>query len=196
MTTERPRGKTSSWASRTSHFYKRRWLIETGFSDLNRINRRWKSNYDSIRYLDMLGRMLLYNSWKINKKLIQTRNKKKGYIVQMHMDTNWTDRLHYFLELPKGKLYLHMDERTDILKAKEILGGHICVEGNLKPSLFTVGTPNMIEKQVKKIIDELYKRFREKIGPGVDVTIKEVKEIPKDKNINFVRIVISKLKKP
>ncbi|KKN16661.1 hypothetical protein LCGC14_0973590, partial [marine sediment metagenome] len=37
MTTEKPKGKTSSWTSRTSLFYKRRWLIETGFSDLNRI---------------------------------------------------------------------------------------------------------------------------------------------------------------
>ena len=42
MTTEKPKGKTSSWASRTSLFYRRRWLIETGLSDLNRINRRWK----------------------------------------------------------------------------------------------------------------------------------------------------------
>ena len=91
--------------------------------------------------------------WPYFKKTVSTYV-KKGYIVQMHMDTNWTDRLHYFLELPKGKLYLHMDERTDIFKAKEILGGHLCIEGNLKPSIFTIGTPNMIEKQVKKIIDE------------------------------------------
>jgi uroporphyrinogen-III decarboxylase len=91
--------------------------------------------------------------WPYFKKTVSTYV-KKGYIVQMHMDTDWTDRLHYLLELPKGKLYLHMDERTDIFKAKEILGGHICIEGNLKPSLFTVGTPNMVEKQVKKIIDE------------------------------------------
>jgi hypothetical protein len=78
MTTEKPKGKTSSWASRTSLFYRRRWLIETGFSDLNRINRRWKSNYDNIRYLDMLARMLLYNSWKINRKQIQNAAKKYG----------------------------------------------------------------------------------------------------------------------
>ncbi|MFW9902129.1 MAG: uroporphyrinogen decarboxylase family protein [Candidatus Thorarchaeota archaeon] len=91
--------------------------------------------------------------WPYFKKTVSTYV-KKGYIVQMHMDTNWTDRLHYFLELPKGKLYLHMDERTDIFKAKEILGGHLCIEGNLKPALFTIGTPNMVEKQVKKIIDE------------------------------------------
>lgn len=87
MTTEKPKGKTSSWASRTSLFYRRRWLIETGFSDLNRINRRWKSNHDNVRYLDMLVRMLLYNSWKMNKKLIhntgaQERKRIKWTLVQ------------------------------------------------------------------------------------------------------------------
>ena len=87
MTTEKPKGKTSSWASRTSLFYRRRWLIETGFSDLNRINRRWKSNHDNVRYLDMLARMLLYNSWKMNKKLLQksdqnTQNSKTWTLNQ------------------------------------------------------------------------------------------------------------------
>lgn len=101
MTTERPRGKTSSWASRTSHFYKRRWLIETGFSDLNRINRRWKSNYDSIRYLDMLGRMLLYNSWKINKKLVQTKNRKSGKRIDLTLAQNQDFLKGLFLSLEK-----------------------------------------------------------------------------------------------
>ena len=87
MTTEKPKGKTSSWASRTSLFYRRRWLIETGFSDLNRINRRWKSNHDNVRYLDMLARLLLYNSWKMNKKLIHNagtreRKRRKWTLVQ------------------------------------------------------------------------------------------------------------------
>jgi len=88
MTTEKPRGKTHSWASHTSRFYKRRWLIETGFSDLNRINRRWKSNYDIIRYLDMLARMLLYNSWKINKKLVQIENRKMGKRIDLTLTQN------------------------------------------------------------------------------------------------------------
>ena len=78
MTTEKPKGKTNSWASRTSLFYRRRWLIETGLSDLNRINRRWKSNHDNVRYLDMLARMLLYNSWKMNKKLINNAGTRNG----------------------------------------------------------------------------------------------------------------------
>ena len=78
MTTEKPRGNSNSWASRTSVFYRRRWLIETGFSDLNRINRQWKSNHDNVRFFDMFARLLLYNSWKINRKLIEMNAKKEG----------------------------------------------------------------------------------------------------------------------
>jgi hypothetical protein len=84
MTTQKPRGNTSSWASRTALFYRRRWLIETGFSDLNRINHRWKSNYDNVRYLDMLVRLLLYNSWKMNRKLV------KKWRKQQHRKRAWT----------------------------------------------------------------------------------------------------------
>lgn len=91
MTTQKPRGMPSSWASRTSHFYKKRWNIETGFSDLNRMGKRWKSKYDSTRYLDLLVRMLLYNSWKINGAWLK-KNRKNGkksleWMLQDNQDT-------------------------------------------------------------------------------------------------------------
>jgi len=101
MTTEKPKGKIHSWASRISQFYKRRWLIETGFSDLNRINRRWKSNHDNVRYLDMLARILLYNSWKINKKLIKTNSKKEGKIKEWTLVQNQDYLTQTFLSLEK-----------------------------------------------------------------------------------------------
>ena len=91
--------------------------------------------------------------WPYFKKMV-SRYVNDGFVVQLHMDTSWSDRLHYLRELPKGKIYMHMDERTDIFKAKEILGDHICIQGNLKPSLFTLGTPSMVEKQTKEIIDK------------------------------------------
>lgn len=81
MTTQKPRGQSSSWASRTSRFYKKRWFIETGFSDLNRMGHRWKSKYGNTRYLDMLVRMLLYNSWKINRAYLE-KCQIKGYKPQ------------------------------------------------------------------------------------------------------------------
>lgn len=101
MTTEKPKGKTSSWASRTSQFYKRRWMIETGFSDLNRINRRWKSSHDNVRYLDMTARMLLYNCWKMNRNLIKARSKKAGKIKEWTLVQNQDYLREAFLSLEK-----------------------------------------------------------------------------------------------
>jgi hypothetical protein len=101
MTTEKPKGVTSSWASRTSLFYRKRWLIETGFSDLNRINRRWKSNHDNVRYLDMMVRMLLYNSWKLNKKLIQKPREKNQKIKPWTLFQNQDSLKETFFTLEK-----------------------------------------------------------------------------------------------
>ncbi len=101
MTTERPKGRISPWASRISLFYRRRWLIETGFSDLNRINRRWKSNHDNVRYLDMLARMMLYNSWKMNKCLIEKAAKKEGKMRQWTLNQNQDILKKAFLSMEK-----------------------------------------------------------------------------------------------
>lgn len=103
MTTQKPKGKESPWASRTSRFYRKRWNIETGFSDLNRINRRWKSNRDNLRFLDMLARMMLYNSWKMNKGLIQKAGKKEG------LKKAWT--LNQNQDLLK-KIFLSMEKKS------------------------------------------------------------------------------------
>ncbi len=121
--------------------------------------------------------------WPYFKKMV-TKYVTDGFIVQLHMDTNWTDRLHYFKELPKGKIYLHMDERTDIFKAKEILGDHMCIEGNLKPSLFKLGTPKQIEDETKKIIDGCAE------GGGLFVG----SEIPDDAKLENVKAMIDTCK--
>jgi hypothetical protein len=76
-----------------------------------------------------------------------------GLRVQYHFDTNWTPMLEYFKELPAKSGYLHLDERTDIIQAKKVLGDHLCLFGNLKPSLFTLGTEEEVEREVKSIID-------------------------------------------
>lgn len=101
MTTEKPKGKESSWASRVALFYRRRWLIETGFSDLNRINRRWKSNHDNVKYLDILVRMMLYNSWKMNKKLIEIVKNKDHISMAWTLNQNQDYLKEAFLSLKK-----------------------------------------------------------------------------------------------
>ena len=98
MTTQKPKGQSSSWASRTSRFYKKRWFIETGFSDLNRMGRRWKSKYDNTRYLDMLVRMLLYNSWKINRAYLEKCQKKGSKTQAWTLQDNQDALEEIFLE--------------------------------------------------------------------------------------------------
>ncbi len=97
MTTEKPKGKTSSWASRVSLFYRRRWMIETGFSDLNRINARWRSNHDDVRYLDLTARMLLYNSWKANKKWLSLHTIGDNKTRTLTLNQNQNHLLQTFL---------------------------------------------------------------------------------------------------
>ncbi len=98
MTTQKPRGQTSSWASRTSRLYRKRWNIETGFSDLNRMGRRWKSKYDNTRYLDLLVRMLLYNSWKINRAYLKKQQKKSKKSQPWTLQDNQDVLVETFLE--------------------------------------------------------------------------------------------------
>ena len=98
MTTQKPKGESSAWASRTSRLYKRRWNLETGFSDLNRMGRRWKSKYDNTRYLDLLVRMLLYNSWKINRVSLQKHQKKRSKRHEWTLQDNQDALVELYLE--------------------------------------------------------------------------------------------------
>jgi len=47
---------------------------------------------------------------------------------------------------------------------------------------------------VKMILEELKKRFSEKIGHGINIVIHEVDEIQKDERLDHVKVVISKVK--
>jgi len=52
-----------------------------------------------------------------------------------------------------------------------------------------------IGPSVKTILDEIKKSFEEKIGPGVDIVVNEVDEIQKDARSDYVKVMISKVKK-
>ena len=76
----------------------------------------------------------------------------KGIIPCIFFEGNWTTRLEYLLELPKGKIMAHLDS-TDIFRAKDILKGHMCIRGNFPGSLLTAGTVDEVKAHVKELID-------------------------------------------
>lgn len=74
-----------------------------------------------------------------------------GYITSSFCEGIWDDRLEYWLELPKGKSILAF-ERTDMFKAKEVLGGHACIMGNVPPTLLDTGSAEDVDEYCRKLI--------------------------------------------
>jgi len=80
-----------------------------------------------------------------------------GFTPRIHADADWTPFLHYFLELPKRKCILELEPMTDMAKAKEILGGHMCLYGDVPPDVLSLGTSKDVEDYVKKKIEDVGK---------------------------------------
>ncbi len=82
---------------------------------------------------------------------------KDGFTPRIHADADWTPFLQYFLELPKRKCILELEPMTDMVKAKKILGGHMCLFGDVPPDILSLGTPTDVESYVKKRIEDVGK---------------------------------------
>jgi hypothetical protein len=63
-----------------------------------------------------------------------------------------TTRLETIRDIPKGKA-IYWFERTDIFRAKEILGDVVCIRGNVPASLLCTGTPEDVVTYCRKLID-------------------------------------------
>jgi hypothetical protein len=89
--------------------------------------------------------------WPTFKKLVATLI-DRGATPCIFFEGNFTSRLHYLLEFPKGKMLARLDT-TDIFKAKEILRDHVCIQGNVPSTLLQVGTVQEVKAYCKKLID-------------------------------------------
>ena len=94
-----------------------------------------------------------------------------GITPLLHFDSNWTPYLHYFRELPRGKVVLEIDGQTDIFKAKEVLGDHLCIMGDVPAQLLKLGTPDDVRTYVKKLIDVVGKGGSFILSTGCDCPI-------------------------
>jgi hypothetical protein len=88
-----------------------------------------------------------------------------GYIAAPFFEGIWDDRLEYLLELPKGKV-IFWCERTDVFRAKEILGDHMCIQGGVPPTILQAGSPQDIEEHCKRLISVVGKGGGLIVGPG------------------------------
>jgi uroporphyrinogen-III decarboxylase len=89
--------------------------------------------------------------WPTFYKLV-TGLVKKGLTPCIFFEGNFTSRLEYLLEFSKGSILARFD-RTDIFRAKDILKGHVCIEGDVPSSLLQVGSKDDVIAHCKKLID-------------------------------------------
>lgn len=75
-----------------------------------------------------------------------------GLTPFVFFEGGYNQRLEYLRELPKGKVVAWFD-KTDMFKAKEVLGDRVCLMGNMPSSLLSVGTPQEVKDYSKKLID-------------------------------------------
>jgi len=77
---------------------------------------------------------------------------------------NYTSRLEYLTELPKGRV-LGLFDSTDPARAKEILGDTMCISGMMPLSLLQTASPEHIKEYAKKLIDVVGKGGGFIMGP-------------------------------
>lgn len=88
--------------------------------------------------------------WPFLKRLIIAEI-EAGHTPRVFMEVNYTNRIEYLLELPKGKFIASFDN-SDIFKAKEVLRDHACIMGNVPLSILQVGSIEDVKDYCKKLI--------------------------------------------
>ena len=88
-------------------------------------------------------------------KMIVKELVKDGFTPRLHCDGDWMPFLEYFRELPKKSCIIELDVETNFKKAKDILGGHICLYGNVPTKLLFTGSPLKVKKYCRKLIEDV-----------------------------------------
>jgi uroporphyrinogen-III decarboxylase len=108
----------------------------------------------------------------------------KGYTPEIFFEGDYTKRLEYLTELPKGKCIARFD-RTDMARAKEVLNGHICIQGNVPSSLLQTSDPEGVVQYCKWLIDVVGKDGGYIMGTGS--VVDEVKPENLKAMVDFTR---------
>jgi uroporphyrinogen-III decarboxylase len=80
---------------------------------------------------------------------------KEGCIPFPWAEGGYNSRLDVIKDSPEGVLWGF--DKVDMVKVKKVLGGRLCIGGNLPISLLAVGKPDDVRAAVKKLIDDCAK---------------------------------------
>jgi hypothetical protein len=92
--------------------------------------------------------------WPTFRKLMM--NLIEAGIIPMPLwEADCTKRLEIIRDIPPGKC-IYWFERTDMVKAFEVLGDVVALRGNISPSLLTTGRPEEVDAAVRHLADNVF----------------------------------------
>ena len=78
-----------------------------------------------------------------------------GVIPMPLWEADCTKRLEVIKDIPAGKA-IYWFERTDMVKAYEVLGDVVALRGNLSPSMMTTGRPDEVDAAVRHLAENVF----------------------------------------
>ncbi len=75
-----------------------------------------------------------------------------GLVPLVLWEGDCSSRLETIADIPAGKA-VYWFERTDLFRAKEVLGRVVCLRGNVPASLMTAGTPQEVDACCRRLIE-------------------------------------------
>lgn len=91
--------------------------------------------------------------WPSLKKLILACI-EAGFTPNPLFEGDCTSRLELVKDIPKAKA-VYWFERTDLVRAKEVLGDTVCIEGGVPASLMIAGTPEQVKTYCLRLLESV-----------------------------------------
>jgi len=89
--------------------------------------------------------------WPFLKK-IMLKMIEKGITPFPFLEGTWDQRLEYLKDMPKGSYVCHF-AYSNMKKAKDVLGGHVCIMGDVPSSILNTGSPQTVVNYVNDLME-------------------------------------------
>jgi uroporphyrinogen-III decarboxylase len=107
----------------------------------------------------------------------------EGLMQTLFAEGSYNTRLEYIDQFPKGAVTWYFD-RTDMVRAKEILGKNCCLQGNVPSSMIVTGSPQEVKKYCRNLIETVGK------GGGFILSAGSVSDNPKVENLQAMMAAV------
>jgi uroporphyrinogen-III decarboxylase len=78
----------------------------------------------------------------------------EGFVPYLFAEGGYNKRLEVIADLPRGRTVWHFD-RTDMRRAKQVLGGTSCIQGNVPVTLLQMGSVDEVSDYCKDLIQDV-----------------------------------------